>query len=103
MGQLQVPDLAAVLVPPRRRPQVHILDNTLINRLSPGLIKSVHVSMNLAAQQAGQPPGLPIHPGTRTRQPANCGSQEERTREKQRAEKLLEDAQIKLSSVISDI
>src|SRR5437868_10808732 len=35
MGQLQVPDLAAVLVPPQRRPQVHILVNTLLNQPSP--------------------------------------------------------------------
>ena len=51
MGQLQVADLAAVLVPPRRRPQVHILEITPLNELSPGLITSVHVSMNLAPQQ----------------------------------------------------
>ena len=51
MGQLQVADLAAVLVPARRRPQVHILEITPLHQLSPGLIASLHVSMNLAPQQ----------------------------------------------------
>ena len=36
---------------------------------------SVHVSMNLPSQQYLPPSGLPVHTGTQTRQPANCGSQ----------------------------
>ena len=51
VGQLQVADLAAVLVPARRRPQVHILEITPLNQLSPVLITSLHVSMNIASQQ----------------------------------------------------
>ena len=79
VSQLQVADLAAVLVPPRRRPQVHILDTTPLNQLSSGPIVSVHVSMNLPPQQPGQSPGLPHHAGTQTRRPPNCGRQGKRT------------------------
>jgi len=36
--------------------------------------------MNLLSQQHGQPPGQPVHAGTQTRQPGNCGSQARRWR-----------------------
>ena len=60
VGQLQVADLAAVLVPARRRPQVHILEITPLNHLSPALIAPLHVSMNLASQQY-RPAAWPAH------------------------------------------
>ena len=73
------------------RPKTDKLDSVWLCKLAerghaPGLVHPVPP----AAPAAGPDP-LPAHPDPRT------------DREKQRAEKLLEDAQIKLSSVISDI